>query len=219
MSLTIELVLRITIAAVAGALLGLEREVRGHDPGIRTHSLVAMGAALFTVSGAYGFSDVRLPSADPARLAAQVAAGVGFIGAGAVLRSGASVKGLTTAATLWLAASLGVAAGAGAYGPLAASTITALVILVCLPRVKPRLARLTGASRKLHVEYQRGHGTLGPLVRDLRRLNCRVGEVEVEDDDELTMGLRRVSLSVHGGDVRNIGDAIEALRARPEVVS
>src|SRR3954469_13343686 len=130
MSLTIELVLRITVAAVAGALLGLEREVRGHDPGIRTHALVAMGAALFTVSGAYGFSDVRLPSADPSRLAAQVAAGVGFIGAGAVLRSGGSVKGLTTAATLWLAAALGVPPGGGAYGALAATTVAALVVLV-----------------------------------------------------------------------------------------
>src|SRR3954447_10949743 len=131
MSLTIELVVRITIAAVAGALLGLEREVRGHDPGIRTHALVAMGAALFTVSGAYGFSDVRLPSADPARLAAQVAAGVGFLGAGAVLRRGEAVKGLPTAAALWLAASLGVAAGAGLYGPLGATTVAALVVLIC----------------------------------------------------------------------------------------
>src|SRR4051794_31812595 len=221
MSVTIELVLRITVASVAGALLGLEREVRGHDPGIRTHALVAMGAALFTVSGAYGFSDVRLPSADPSRLAAQVAAGVGFIGAGAVLRSGGSVKGLTTAATLWLAASLGVAAGAGAYGALAATIVAALVVLVCLPRVKPRLGRLTGASRRLHIEYQRGHGTLGPLMRDLRRLNCRVGDVQLEDDDDaaLTPGVRRASLAVQGGDVRNIGEAIEALRARPEVVS
>src|SRR3954452_11489232 len=103
-----ELVLRITVAAVAGAVLGLEREVRGHDPGIRTHALVAMGAALFTIAGAYGFSDIRPASADPARLAAQVAAGVGFIGAGAVLRSGGTVKGLTTAATLWLGAAVGV---------------------------------------------------------------------------------------------------------------
>src|SRR3954467_12847762 len=136
MSLTVELVLRITVAAVAGALLGLEREIRGHDPGIRTHTLVSMGAALFTVSGAYGFQDIRLPSADPARLAAQVAAGVGFIGAGAVLRSGGTVRGRTPAATLWLAASLGVAAGAGAYGALAATVVGALVVLICLPRVK-----------------------------------------------------------------------------------
>src|SRR4051794_30691781 len=120
MSVTIELVLRITVASVAGALLGLEREVRGHDPGIRTHALVAMGAALFTVSGAYGFSDVRLPSADPSRLAAQVAAGVGFIGAGAVLRSDGTVKGLTTAAALWLGAAPRGAGRAGGLWALAA---------------------------------------------------------------------------------------------------
>ena len=93
MDLTLELVLRITVAAVAGAVLGLEREVRGHDPGIRTHSLVAMGAALFTVAGAYGFTDARSAGGDPTRSAAQVAAGVGFIGAGESCAAAARSRG------------------------------------------------------------------------------------------------------------------------------
>src|SRR3954465_2370770 len=105
---------------IAAALLGLEREVRGDPAGSRTHALVAVGAALFTIAGAYGFSDVpRGPNIDPARVAAQVASGVGFLGAGAILRQGFGVRGLTTAATLWLAAAIGVASGAGAYAAVA----------------------------------------------------------------------------------------------------
>src|SRR5947209_16104021 len=90
--------------------------MRAHAAGVRTHALVAVGAALFTVAGAYGFADVPHGSnVDPARIAAQVASGVGFLGAGAILRQGIGVRGLTTAATLWLAAALGLASGAGAY--------------------------------------------------------------------------------------------------------
>src|SRR4051794_24455104 len=114
----LELALRIGVAMLAAVLLGLEREVRGHPAGIRTHALVAVGAALFTIAGAYGFSDLpRGPNVDPARVAAQVASGVGFLGAGAILRQGFGVRGLTTAATLWLAAALRGAAGGGAHPP------------------------------------------------------------------------------------------------------
>src|SRR3954463_13062580 len=116
MSGQLELVVKVLIAAVAGGVIGFEREIRGHEPGLRTHTLVAVGAALFTIAGAYGFTDVRTTgSYDPARVAAQVAAGIGFIGAGAVLRSGGSVRGLTTAATLWVGGAVGAAAAAGGH--------------------------------------------------------------------------------------------------------
>src|SRR4051812_25543745 len=113
-----ELVLRFGVAAAAAMVLGLEREVRGHVAGVRTHVLVAVGAALFTIAGAYGFADLpRGPNVDPARVAAQVASGVGFLGAGAIMRRGLGVRGLNTAATLWLAAALGVAGGGGGAPP------------------------------------------------------------------------------------------------------
>src|SRR3954465_14920409 len=121
---TLELSLRIGIAMIAAVLLGLEREVRCHPAGSRTHALVAVGAALFTIAGAYGFTDVpHGPNVDPARIAAQVASGIGFLGAGAILRRGLGVRGLTTATTLWLAAALGVASGAGAYAAVAICTV------------------------------------------------------------------------------------------------
>jgi putative Mg2+ transporter-C (MgtC) family protein len=215
----LDLVLRIAVAAVAGALLGLERELRGHDPGVRTHALVSLGAALFTVAGAYGFADLGVAH-DPARVAAQVAAGVGFIGAGAVRRSGGEVKGITTASTLWVSAALGVAAGAGAYSPLAAALACALVVLVVLHLAKPALGRLSRESHVVHIEYERGYGTLGPLVRGLHSSNTHIADVELDDDDHTAAGpgLRRATIAPRPGDAKRVQLLIEALRQRPEVV-
>src|SRR5215210_9595401 len=109
---TLDLSLRLIAALCAGSLLGVEREVREKAAGIRTHALVAVGAALFTLSGAYGFPELDgAPNVDPMRVAAQVASGIGFIGAGAILRDGMAVRGVTTAAGLWASAGLGLATG------------------------------------------------------------------------------------------------------------
>src|SRR4051794_12165744 len=158
-----ELVIRLVIAMAAGLAVGLEREFRAHPAGIRTHALVAVGAALFTISGAYGFADVpRAPTIDPARVAAQVASGVGFLGAGAILRQGLGVRGLTTAATLWLAAALGVASGSGAWPAVLFGTLVVLIVLVILRLAKPIIERFSTPTTLIEVEYERGHGTLGP---------------------------------------------------------
>src|SRR5207237_9923083 len=94
----LELIARIGLAGILGGLLGFEREIRGHDPGMRTHALVALGAALFTLAGAYGFSDIhKSPNVHPARVAAQVAAGIRFIAAGPVATAGQAVAGLVAA--------------------------------------------------------------------------------------------------------------------------
>ncbi len=220
----LELIGRVVLAAVIGGVIGLEREVTGDEPGIRTHVLVSIGAALFTIAGAYGFTDLgREGEYDPARVAAQVATGVGFIGAGAVLRSGPTVRGLTTAATLWVGAAVGVAAGAGIYLPLAAATLLALLVLVVLRAVKPSLmARLGGAHRLVCVEYRRGYGTIGPLIRELQTLPCRVGQLVVEDDDEHCVeaaGLRRVTIGVQVPDPQRLTEVVAALERRDEILS
>src|SRR4051794_41160916 len=150
--------LRLGVAALAGLTLGFERELRARAAGIRTHALVAVGAALFTIAGAYGFSDVpRGPNVDPARIAAQVASGVGFLGAGAIMRQGLGVRGLTTAATLWLSAALGVASGAGAWPAVFFGTLVVLLVLVLLRLTKPLILRFTTPTTLLEVEYERGH--------------------------------------------------------------
>ena len=105
--------LRLCVAAALGGAIGLERELRERQAGLRTHLLVSVGSALFTLVSAYGFSDFSAAgrSVDPTRIAAQIVTGIGFLGAGAIIRQGLSVRGLTTAATLWLVAAIGMACG------------------------------------------------------------------------------------------------------------
>src|SRR5512134_2901922 len=104
LNLQLELALRILVAAVLGAAIGIERERHDHPAGMRTHLLVAVGSATFTVLSIEAF---KAPGADPGRIAAQIVTGIGFLGAGAILKSGGSVKGLTTAASLWAVAAVG----------------------------------------------------------------------------------------------------------------
>ncbi len=109
-ALQLDLALRILAAFIAGALIGIERERRAKSAGLRTHMLVAGGSAIFTIASMTLFNP-----GDPGRVAAQIVTGVGFLGAGAILRPGTSVTGLTTAATVWVAAGIGMLAGGGAY--------------------------------------------------------------------------------------------------------
>jgi putative Mg2+ transporter-C (MgtC) family protein len=215
----IELTLRVGVAVLSAVLLGLEREVRGHPAGIRTHALVAVGATLFTIAGAYGFADVPHGSnVDPARIAAQVASGIGFLGAGAILRQGLGVRGLTTATTLWLAAALGVASGAGAYPAVAVGTAVVLVVLVAVRLAKPLIVRWGGGVTVIEMEYRRGHGTLGPVLQTINGLGSKLDHLELtdedEDDDE---GMRHVTLHFNTRDLDQISAVVDELRERPEV--
>lgn len=126
LNLQLELAFRLIMAAILGAAIGIERERRDHPAGMRTHLLVAVGAAAFTVLSIESF---QAPGADPARIAAQIVTGIGFLGAGAILKDGVSVRGLTTAASLWTVAAVGMAAGAGAWGVAVATTIIVVLSL------------------------------------------------------------------------------------------
>jgi putative Mg2+ transporter-C (MgtC) family protein len=142
-----ELLLRIVLAFFAGILLGLEREKRHKPAGLRTHALVSMGAALFTIISAYGFTEfVGLPqygNMDPSRIAAQIVAGVGFIGGGIIFKEKNRVRGLTTAASIWLTAGVGTGIGAGMYTPMLVAVVLAIITLK-LDRVIKRLGFETG---------------------------------------------------------------------------
>lgn len=125
MPIEVEMVLRLLLAAVLGGIIGWERMHAGKLAGVRTNMLVSLGAALFTVASIYGFG-----SADAARVAAGVVAGIGFLGAGAIIRTGEGyLAGLTTAAGIWAVAAIGLAAGAGMYIVAAAAAVIALVAL------------------------------------------------------------------------------------------
>ncbi len=121
----VDITIRLLLAALAGGLIGFERERAEKPAGLRTHLLVCVGAALLTVSSIYGFSGI----ADPARVAAGVAVGVGFLGAGTIIRQEAQVIGLTTAASIWVVAAIGLAFGTGLYLPGAVVLAVTLVAL------------------------------------------------------------------------------------------
>ena len=126
MSIEVEMVLRLLLAVALGAIIGYQRERVGKPAGLRTHILICAGAALFTVASLYGFGAV----ADPARVAAGIVAGIGFLGAGAIIRREEGVvAGLTTAATIWAVAAIGLAAGAGLYLVSAVTTVIILIVL------------------------------------------------------------------------------------------
>ncbi|MBI4729743.1 MAG: MgtC/SapB family protein [Acidobacteria bacterium] len=138
---------RLLVAAALGGLVGIERELKEQPAGLRTHMLVSLGACLFTLVSAYGFSEfLARPSttavrADVTRVASQVVVGIGFLGGGAILRHGASVRGLTTAASLWVTAAVGLAVGAGFYTGAGVAAGLAVVALAVLKPIEGRLGR------------------------------------------------------------------------------
>ncbi len=130
MNTTVVMILRLLLATVLGGAIGLQRELSGKEAGLRTDMLICLGSALLTVLSLYAF-----PGSDPSRIAAGIATGLGFIGAGVILhRTGGVVVGLTTAATIWTVAGIGIAAGAGKYLISVAATVLVLVILL-LPHI------------------------------------------------------------------------------------
>jgi putative Mg2+ transporter-C (MgtC) family protein len=137
-----ELVLRLAVAAILGALVGLERERLEWAAGMRTHALVSLGSALFMVVSIFGFSDIlneRHVILDPSRVAAQVASGIGFIGAGTIIFRREAVKGLTTAASIWAVAAVGLAVGGGMFLAAGSATLLALALLVLAKPLKARM--------------------------------------------------------------------------------
>ena len=129
----LDISIRLVIASVLGAAIGLERELHAHPAGMRTHVLVSLGSAAFTVLSIFFFESPAAPNGslptDPSRIAAQIVSGIGFLGAGAILKYGTSVRGLTTAASLWATAGVGMAAGAGAW---AVAVVTTVLIVFSL---------------------------------------------------------------------------------------
>jgi len=131
-------VICILLACVLSGLIGYERESHGHAAGFRTHILVSAGSALIMYLSIYGFSFESFPNHDPARLAAQVVTGIGFLGAGAIMKTGIDIKGLTTATTLWISMAIGLAAGSGHFTVAIFATIVVLIVLKFLRKAEAR---------------------------------------------------------------------------------
>jgi len=210
-NLQIELALRLLVAAALGAAIGIEREIHAHPAGMRTHLLVCEGSAIFTVLSIYGFVGLLGPSEgaqpDPTRIAAQIVSGIGFLGAGAILKSGTSIRGLTTAASLWATAAVGVAVGAGQYAVGAVGTVIVLFSLWPLNMVADRI-QAAGRAPSVRLRLQlRGLDLLGAVTRELS--DHRIETTGVATNRVGTAYEIELELKVRSG--TSLADAIEAV--------
>ncbi|MFC5401524.1 MgtC/SapB family protein [Cohnella soli] len=180
-----EMTLRILLALALGGLIGLERELGGHSAGFRTHILVTMGSAVIVLLSAYGFSEfasepnVRL---DPSRLAAQVVSGIGFLGAGTIMRTGLTVSGLTTAASLWVSAAIGLSAGAGFYYCAIISTVLVVISLFGLNKAEKRFSR-TKKVREVQIKMEKKSSGLGGVLSYLHQSGLQINKLTVDSED------------------------------------
>ncbi len=222
-----ELILRLALSILLCGAIGMEREARGQVAGLRTHILVGLGATLFTLVSAYGFSDFVRPAppgtssgpvtaVDPTRIAAQIVTGIGFLGAGAIIRQGLSVRGLTTAAALWIVAAVGMAVGAGYYLAATGATVGVLVALIGFRKARPWMM----APMQSHVAFvnvtMAAHGNLGDVLDRLSRSGAEIESMDSHHEaDRHSYRLEiRVPTSV---DLEQVSDEVGRLDAVEEI--
>lgn len=184
-----EMLLRLGIATILGCLIGLERERVESAAGLRTHAIVALGSALFMLVSMFGFKNAGMPPSvvlDPSRVAAQVVSGIGFLGAGVIIFRKEIIRGLTTAASVWLVAALGMAVGGGLYLPAIGATILGLAILAAM---KPLERKLLAKRRPqaVYLVIDRRSISLGQIKKTLLASGIIVDHMEArlgEDPSE-----------------------------------
>lgn len=199
----VELVSRLILAAALGSVIGVERERLSWAAGLRTHMLVCVGSALIMIVSAFGFADVlgsQNVVLDPSRMAAQVVSGIGFLGAGSILLRGEIVRGLTTAASLWSVAAIGLAVGGGMYTASIAATIIILIILAGIKPIERRFITVK-QRRQMTLLVERGALTFDSLHEALGAASPRVKQFVMQQSDDapecdvVMITLHRVSLT------------------------
>jgi putative Mg2+ transporter-C (MgtC) family protein len=215
---SLEIVTRVVLAATLGGAIGLERELREREAGLRTHLLVSVGAALFTMVSAYAWTDWHFSNRegvvfDPTRIAAQVVSGIGFLGAGAIIRQGLSVRGLTTAATLWVVAAIGMASGIGYYEAAIVTTTLVLLSLWPLRILAYRLsARVRPEEGRLAVDLPAGASAVS-VLEAIEGAGADVSALEFEEEGDR----RRVDVRVRLESGRTAAELIDALTQSQDV--
>jgi putative Mg2+ transporter-C (MgtC) family protein len=186
----------LALAFILSASIGLEREIRQKSAGLRTYTLVGFSSALVMLVSKYGFTDILESGRvvlDPSRIAAQIVSGIGFIGGGLIFVRKDIVRGLTTAATVWLTAAVGMACGAGL--PILAIAVTLshfVVVVLAFPAIERRLPKSRWAPSSLQISYQDGRGVLREVLASCTRSEFSVSGVQVERDPSHEIGAARV---------------------------
>jgi len=208
LALQADLSVRLVLAAALGLAVGFEREIHGHPAGLRTHMLVAVGSALFTVLSAHGFGTGSTAAPiDPTRIAAQIVSGIGFLGAGAILKDGIVIRGLTTAASLWATSAVGMAAGAGEYIIAAVSTGVILVSLWPINALAERLHGTAVPEVQLRLAMDRLEA-LGDVTSILVGHRLEIGQISTQ---RLGKASYRADLAIRGRTPSVITSAIAAI--------
>jgi putative Mg2+ transporter-C (MgtC) family protein len=207
---------KLLLATLLGGAIGLEREFAGKPAGLRTNILICVGAALFTQLSMdiarIGFSPDGRPYGDTTRITAQIVSGIGFLGAGAILHSGGAVVGLTTAATIWLVAAVGVAVGSGAYVDALGATVLIIIVLIGL---RPLEARVALKRRRVHASLRVKNGVAWePLEKLIEENGVHVFSCKTYEHDTD----RAFELELIGAN-RQFDALVDLLRKRNEVVS
>ncbi len=184
MGYELTITLRLIMAAVLGGLIGLERESLNKAAGFRTHTLVCVGSCLIMLISIEMYTRIgQQQIADPARLAAQVVSGIGFLGAGTIMRSGLGVKGLTTAATLWVVAGIGLAVGAGSYLSAVVTTGIVFLVLVYLTRIEA-IIKTNKKQRILSLVIEDKPGQIGLVCSALGDMEVDIRNIELSESQK-----------------------------------
>ncbi|MFB9676445.1 MgtC/SapB family protein [Streptosporangium vulgare] len=211
------------LAFVLSAVIGLEREVRLKSAGLRTHTLVGFAAALMMLVSKYGFYDVlgKNVALDPSRVAAQIVSGIGFIGAGLIFVRGDAVRGLTTAAAIWLTAGVGMAAGAGLWLLAIVVTVGYFATVFVLTPLADRLPRSKYAPSRLQLTYLDGRGVLRLALAECTHRGFGVDELSVDQrHEERSPATVSLWLTVHGaGSITELTTALSEIDGVLAVVS
>ena len=211
-------VIRLLAAAVLGSLIGFERERLDRGAGLRTHALVATASALLTIISAYGFQEVvtsnRTVAVDPSRIAAQIVSGIGFLGAGLIIFRRNVVYGLTTAASVWAVAAIGMACGAGMFIPAAVATALFLVILTGLKPVEQRIfghKRVAPVTIRLHRE----EGQIASIEAAIRASGLQTQQLAFKLDTQ--KGESTITLELQEINAARLAELAERLQTIPGV--
>lgn len=181
--------LRLLVVAVLASAVGIERELRDQEAGLRTHMLVGVGAALFVIAGNFSWSDIGFGNSvgvvlDPSRVVAYVITGVGFLGAGAIIKNGTNIRGLTTAASLWAVAAIGVTIGAGGYALGVAATLTVLLSLWPVRELVRVLGLRAAKTHRLDLELGAG-ADLASVIRAVEGDGSRIASARMKEESDV----------------------------------
>jgi putative Mg2+ transporter-C (MgtC) family protein len=210
-----DMVIRLGLGFLAGAIIGLERSSRHQVAGLRTHILIAVGATLLMLLSIWLPQEYNsLKNGDPGRIAAQVVSGIGFLGAGAIVRLGNNIRGLTTAASLWLIAAVGLALGAGMFAAAAAAEVISLLTLFLLDILEKRLFP-SERNKILELHYKQSSPDTNETVEILKNFGIRTQSMDVNQGTGKSKG-SRIRLLVSIPNTTDIAKLAKALKSAGE---